>query len=72
MKKTFPDIVWVVVVVDMFMMPAMIAGPHQNRIFERCRAKDQREQAHRQTCAESRVRKQPMIAERDTESGRNQ
>ena len=71
MKKSFGDIVRVVFVVDMFMMPAMIARPHQDRIFERRRAKDQREQAHRQTCAKSRVRKQTVIAKRDAESGRN-
>src|SRR5262245_40688818 len=71
MKKTFGDIVRVVVVVDMLMMPAMIARPHQDRIFECRRAEDQREQAHRQPCAKSRVRKQPVITKRDTESSRN-
>jgi len=71
MKKTFADIVRVFVVVDMFMVPAMIARPHQDRIFERRRAKDEREEAHRQTCAKSRMRKQPVITECDTESSRS-
>jgi hypothetical protein len=56
-KKSFADIVRILVVIDMFMMPPMIARPHQDRIFERRGAEDQREQAHGQPCAKSRVRK---------------
>ena len=46
-EKTFSDIVRISVVIDMFMMSAMVTCPHQDRIFERSRSEDQREQAHR-------------------------
>ena len=71
MEKSFADVVRVLVVIDVFMMPAMLARPHQDRIFEGRRAEDEREQTQRQSCAKSRVRKQPVITKRDTESGRS-
>jgi len=69
-EKTFGDVVRVFVVVDMFMMPAMIAHPHQDRILERGGAEDEREQAHRQFRPESCVRKQTMITKRYAEASR--
>ena len=56
-EKTFADVVRIFIVVDMFMMAAMIAYPHQDRILERSGAKDECEQAHRQFRPESHVRK---------------
>ena len=70
-KKSFGDIVRVLVVIDVFMMPAMLARPHQDRIFEGRRAEDEREQTHRQPRAKSRVRKQPVITKCDTEPSRS-
>jgi len=69
-EKTFGDVVRVFVVVDMFMMPAMLAHPHQDRILERSGAEDECEQAHRQFRPKSHVRKQTMITKRDTEASR--
>src|SRR5262249_54414794 len=71
-KKTFADVVRGFIVIDMFMMAAVIACPHQNRILERSSAKNDCEQSHRQFGAESHVRKQTVITERDTEARRHQ
>jgi hypothetical protein len=69
-EKTFADVVRVFVVIDVFMMAAMFARPHENRILERSGAEDQCEQAHGQSGPESHVRKQTVITERDAKSGR--
>ncbi len=71
-KKTFGDVVRVFVVIDMFMMAAMFARPHQHRILERTGAEDESEQADRQFGPESHVRKQTVITKRDAEAGRGQ
>ena len=71
-EKTFGDVVRVFVVVDMFMMAAVFAGPHQDRIFECRRAENERKQAQEQPCPKSRVRKQPVITKRDAEARRGQ
>jgi len=71
-EKTFADVVRVFIVIDMFMMAAMVACPHQDRILERSRAEDECEQAHRLFRPKSHVRKQTVIAGRDAEAGRNQ
>ena len=72
MKKAFGNVVRVFIVIDMFMMASMIAHPHEDRILPRRGAENEREQSHRQLGPESCVRKQPMITERDAESGRRQ
>ncbi len=69
-EKTFTDVVRVFVVIHMFMMAAVFACPHQHRILERSGATDDREQAHRQFRAESHVRKQTVITQRDAEARR--
>ena len=71
-EKTFGDIVRIFVVIHMFMMTAMFAGPHEDRILERSGAKDKYEQAHREFGPESHVRKETVITERDAEAGRGQ
>src|SRR6266480_34833 len=71
-EKTFGDVVRIFVVIHMFMMASMFAGPHEDRIFERSRAKDEYEQAHRESRPESHVRKETVITERDAEAGRGQ
>jgi len=55
----------------MFMMAAMVARPHLDRVLERSGAEDEGEQAHGQFGPESHVRKQTVITERDTEARRN-
>ena len=68
MEKTFADVVWVFLLIDMFMMAAMVACPHQDRILERSGTEDEREQAHRQFGPESHVRKQTVITEGDAKA----
>src|SRR6266446_3851468 len=46
-EKTFTDAVRVFLVIHMFMMAAMFAGPHQDRILKGSGAKDESEQTHR-------------------------
>src|SRR5439155_25864783 len=60
-EKTFGDVVRIFVVIHMFMMAAMFAGPHEDRILERSGAKDEYEQTHRESGPESHVRKQTVI-----------
>ena len=71
-EKTFGDVVRIFVVIHMFMMASMFAGPHEDRILERSGAKDEYEQAHRESRPESHVRKETVITERDAEAGRGQ
>ena len=72
MEKTLGDIVRVLVVIDMFMMPTMIARPQQDGILEGAGAEDEREQPQRQHGAERHVGKQAVITERDAETSRSQ
>jgi hypothetical protein len=71
-EKTFGDIVRIVVVIHMFMMASVFAGPHEDRILERSGAKDEYKQAHWESRPESHMRKETMITERDAEAGRGQ
>ena len=69
-KKTFRDIVRIIVMIDMLVMAAMFARPHQDRVFKSGCAKDQREQTDWPAGAESDVREKPMITNRDAEAAR--
>ena len=71
-EKTFGDIIRIFVVIHMFMMASVFAGPHEDRILERSGAKDEYEQAHRESRSESHVRKETVITERDAETRRGQ
>ncbi len=71
-EKTFGDIVRIFVVIHMFMMTAMFAGPHEDRILERSSAKNEYEQAHRESRPERHMRKKTVITKRNTEAGRGQ
>lgn len=70
MEKTLRNIIGIVVVIDMLMMAAMFAGPHQNRVFESGRAKDESEQPDGPAGTEGEVRKQPVITERNAKTAR--
>src|SRR5215216_4685447 len=72
MEKTFGDVVRIFIVIHMFMMTSMFAGPHENRVLEGSGAEDEREQAHRQPGAKSHMRKETVITKGDTEAGRGQ
>jgi len=52
-EKSLSDVVGISIVIDMFMMPAMLARPHQDRVLECGRAKNEDEQAHRKLRPES-------------------
>jgi len=52
-EKPCCDVVGISVVIDVFMMPAMLTRPHQDRVLERGCAKDEGEQAHRELGPES-------------------
>jgi len=71
-EKTFGDIVRIFVVIHMFMMTPMFAGPHKDRILERSSAEDEYEQAHWESRLEGHVRKETVITERDAEARRGQ
>jgi hypothetical protein len=71
-EKTFGDVVRVFVVIDMFVMAAMIACPHEHGILECSGAKNEREQTHGQFRPKSHVRKKPVITQRDAEPGGSQ
>src|SRR6202040_3635205 len=68
MEKTFGDVVRIFIMVDMFVVAAMFARPHEHGIFERTRSENQREEAHRQFRTESHVGKQSMIPKCDAEA----
>ena len=53
MEKTFGDVVGIFIVIDVFMMSAMLARPHQDRVLECGRAKNESEQAYRELGPES-------------------
>jgi len=52
-EKPFRDVVGISVVIDVFMMPSMLTRPHQDRVLERGRAKNEGEQAYRELGPES-------------------
>ena len=69
-EEAFRDIVGIVVVIDVFVMPAMFARPHDDGILESPRAEDEGEEAHRPSRLKSDMREEPMIAEADAEAAR--
>jgi hypothetical protein len=54
-EKTFADVVRIFVVIDVFMMAAVLACPHQHRILERTGAENESKQTHRPFRPESHV-----------------
>ena len=53
--------------IDVLVMAAMFARPHQNRVFKGSRPEDEREEPDRPRGLEGNVRKEPMIAQTDAE-----
>lgn len=56
----------------MLVVSTMFARPKQYRILESASAKDHNEKAERKSGAKGKMRKEPVITERDAESGGNQ
>ena len=66
-EETFRNAVGIIIVIDVLVMAAMFARPHENRVFKSGRAKDEREEPHRPRRLESDVREEPVIAKADAE-----
>ena len=64
-EEALADRVRVVVVVDVLVVLAVFAGPHDDRVLEGRRAKEQREKLHRPLGLEGHVREQPVVAQSD-------
>ena len=71
-EETFRDAVGIIVVIDVLVMAAMFACPHQDRVFKSGRAEDEREEPHRPARLKVDVRKKPVITEPDAESAGDQ
>ena len=66
-EETFRSAVGIIIVIDVLVMAAMFARPHENRVFKGGRAKDEREKADGPRRLESDVREEPVIAQADAE-----
>ena len=71
-EKTFGDAIRIFVMIDMFVMTPMFAGPEKHGILKGSRAKDEGEEADGEPGLECDVRKEPVIAKRDAHSGRGE
>jgi hypothetical protein len=67
-KKAFRNAIWIIVMIHMFVMTAMFACPHQDRVFKRAGTKNKSQQPDWPACLEGEVREKPMIAYRDAKS----
>ncbi len=66
-EKALADVVRIFLVIDVFVMAAMFARPHQHGIFKRSRAEEHDKNSDRPFRAESKMGKHPMISEGDAE-----
>src|ERR1043166_293037 len=71
-KKSFRDAVGIIVMIDVFMVAAMFACPHQDGVFEGGRAEDEDEKAQWPACLEGPMREQTVITQGDAKSARDQ
>jgi hypothetical protein len=71
-EEAFRNAVGIIIVIDVLVMAAMFAGPHQNRVFKSGRAKEEGEEPHRPRRLESDVREEPVIAQADAEPARQE
>ena len=70
--ETLGNIVGVEFAVHMLVVPAMVGDPVHRTVLESGRAKNQRDQPHRPTGLERHMRKQPVVAQRDAQAGRDE
>ena len=54
-KETFGNAIGIVVVIHMFVVPPMFAGPHEDRVLESPGTENQGEQADRPACLKGQV-----------------
>ena len=60
-EETFRNTVGILVMIHVLVMAPMFACPHQNRVLERPRAKDENEKPNWPAGLEGNVREKPMI-----------
>jgi hypothetical protein len=60
-EETFRNAVRIFIMIHMLMMAPMFTCPHQNRVLESGRAKDEDEKSNWPTGLEGKVREKPMI-----------
>src|SRR3954462_11172750 len=71
-EKALADVVGIFLVIDVFVMAAMFARPHQDGIFKRSRAEEHHKKSDGPFRAESKMREHPMIPEGDAEAARRE
>src|SRR5438045_9275482 len=71
-EKALADVVRIFLVIDVFVMAAMFARPHQHGIFKRSRAEEQHKNSDRPCRAESKMGKHAMIPESHAEAARRE
>src|SRR5438445_1891938 len=71
-EKALRDVVRVILVIDELMVPPMVRRPAQDGILKGGSAKKQGHQPHRPPGAESQMGEQPVIAEGDAQTGRDE
>src|ERR1700730_10207207 len=67
-KETFRDAIRIVIVIDMLMMRAVLAGPEERRVFKSSSAEDQRDEPYGPMRLKGEVREQPVITNRNGKS----
>jgi hypothetical protein len=67
-EESLRDAVGIIIVINVFVMPAMLARPHENRVFKSSRAEDQGEESDGPSSLESDVREEPVITKANAES----
>src|SRR5438477_3052013 len=60
-EESFRNEVRILIMIHMLMMAAMFTCPHQNRVLESGRAKDENKKPNWPACLESNVREKPVI-----------
>ena len=70
-KKAFGNVVGIIVMIDKFVMAAVIGAPFQSRALKCCRAKEERIELHRPLGLKGEVGKKAVVAKRDAHRGRN-
>ena len=71
-KETFGDAIRIFIVIDMFVVSTMFAGPEEGRIFEGSCTENQREEPYRPVRLESEVGEEPMVTDRNGKSARGE
>jgi hypothetical protein len=71
-EKTFADVVRIFFVIDVLVVPAMFARPHQHGILERSRAEEENKHPDWPSRVEGQVREQAVISERDAKPARRE